>query len=79
MTDREAFREFARGATFVIGVMAVMALVIGLASTWGDAKPPEKFKVVDSYRDCNVVRYTDDAQRWHYFLDCSVNRTSEGG
>lgn len=71
MTDREAFREFARGATFVIGVMAVMALVIGLASTWGEANPPEKFVVVDKYKNCDVVRYTDRSNNWHYLLDCS--------
>lgn len=71
MTDKEAFNEFTKGATFVITVMAVMALVIGLASTWGDIDdPPEKFKVVDHYGTCAVVRYTDRSNNWHYFLDC---------
>ena len=33
-------------------------------------EPTEKFKVVDQYGSCDVVRYTDDTNRWHYFLDC---------
>jgi hypothetical protein len=70
MTDKEAFIEFAKGATFLITAMAVIALVIGPASTWGDTDPPEKFKVVDTYGTCAVVRYTDKSNNWHYFLDC---------
>ncbi len=69
LTDKEAFNEFAKGATFVIVVMGVFVLFLGLIGT-REAKPEKKFEVVDKYGDCNVVRYTDDTQRWHYFLDC---------
>ena len=69
MTDKEAFNEFAKGASFVIVVMGVFVLFLGLIGT-PEVKPTEKFKVVDKYGDCNVIRYTDDTQRWHYFLDC---------
>ena len=31
----------------------------------------EKFKVVDSYKGCDVVQYTDSSQRYQYFLYCS--------
>ena len=69
MTDREACNEFAKGATFVIVVMGVFALFIATIGS-PNVEPAEKFKVVDTYEKCNVVRYTDETQRWHYFLDC---------
>ena len=31
----------------------------------------EKFKVVDSYKGCDVIQYTDPSQRYQYFLHCS--------
>ena len=71
MADKEALNEFAKGATFVIVVMGVFALFIATIGS-PNVKPAEKFKVVDTYEKCNVVRYTDETQRWHYFLDCST-------
>lgn len=70
MTDQEAFNEFAKGVTLTIGVMSVCILLLVLITS-ADPEPKEKFEVVDKYGDCNVVRYTDATQRWHYFLDCS--------
>jgi hypothetical protein len=33
--------------------------------------PDQKFAVVDTYKDCEVVRYTpDNSARYTYFLDC---------
>ena len=69
MTDKKAFNEFAKGASFVIGVMAAFGLFIAIISTHG-SEPEEKFKVVDKYEECSVVRYTDPSNNWHYFLDC---------
>jgi hypothetical protein len=76
MTDREAFNEFARGAAFVIVVMGVFVLFIATLDHFG-SEPEPKFKVVDHYKQCDVVRYTDDTQRWHYFLDCRRVKSSE--
>jgi len=69
MTDKEAFNEFAKGASFVIVVMGVFGLFIATLGTPG-SEPEEKFKVVDKYEECAVVRYTDPSNTWHYFLDC---------
>ena len=68
-SNREAAIEFVRGAGFVI---LITGIFFGFILTLGksDSAPVEKFKVVDAYNGCNVVRYTDDSQRWHYFLDC---------
>jgi hypothetical protein len=69
LTDKEAFNEFAKGATFVIVVMGVFVLFLGLIGNH-EAKPEKKFEVVDKYEECSVVRYTDRSNTWHYFLDC---------
>jgi hypothetical protein len=35
------------------------------------SEPQPKFQVVDKYKNCDVIRYTDTTQRWHYFFKCS--------
>lgn len=71
MTNKEAFQEFARGFTFCIGIVALFILFIALLGR-SHVEPKEKFVVVDSYRGCDVIRYTDPSNGWNYFLDCSV-------
>jgi hypothetical protein len=44
-------------------------LLIGFA-TFKDVEPIEKFKVVDQYQGCEVIRYTDPTNRWNYLLKC---------
>jgi hypothetical protein len=36
-----------------------------------NAEPEPKFQVVDTYENCDVIRYTDSTQRWNYLLKCS--------
>jgi hypothetical protein len=71
MTNTEAFWEFARGLTFglgIVGVFFIFVYVIGNKPGDGDW---EKFKVVDKYKSCDVVRYLPDrAAEYRYFLDC---------
>jgi hypothetical protein len=69
MTDKEALNEFAKGASFVILVMGVFALFIGIIAN-REVEPTEKFKVVDQYQGCDVVRYTDRSNTWHYLIYC---------
>jgi hypothetical protein len=68
-TDKEALIEFVRGA---IIPTVVLVLFFTFIFTLGgkQEEPTQKFKVVDQYGPCEVVRYTDDTNRWHYFLDC---------
>jgi len=68
MTNREAFIEVARGAVLGLGIMGVFILFIALIGT---PEPTEKFTVVDKYKGCDVVRYTDRSNDWHYLLDCN--------
>ena len=58
---------------FFVG-LSVLALILNGAANWVESKPspPErKFEVVDTYKGCNVVRYTPDySAKFAYFLDC---------
>ena len=69
MTDKEAFNEFARGFSVALATFGVAVLFITMI-TPDDLTPEKKFEVVDKYGECNVVRYTDPSNSWHYFLDC---------
>lgn len=69
MTDREAFAEFRNGALFVLAVVSLVALFAAIFIP-GERQPAKKFEVVDKYKDCDVVRYTDSSNNWQYFLYC---------
>ena len=45
-------------------------LLLGFA-TFEDAEPVERFKVVDQYQGCEVIRYTDPTNHWNYLLKCT--------
>ena len=74
MTDREALNEFLRGVVVAIGIVGIFILFIAFISTpeppYSEVESP-KFEVVDQYKNCDVVRYTDPSNRYRYFLDCS--------
>jgi len=72
MTDREALNEFLRGVAVTIGLIGVLILFIAFISTPESPQNGRKsyFKVVDQYKNCEVVRWTDPSNRWQYFLNC---------
>ena len=54
----------------VFVVFGIICLVIINLST-GDKPLKSSFEVVDTYKGCDVVRYTpDNSARYDYFLDC---------
>jgi len=61
---------------FFVG-LGVLAFIMNCAANWIEMQPtPEdkKFEVVDTYKGCDVVRYTpDNSARYDYFLDCRAN------
>ncbi len=70
-SNREALIEVAQGAAAGWLVMGLFVLLIwSLNRLTPEISLEERFKVVDQYQGCDVVRYTDDSNRWHYFLDC---------
>jgi len=74
MTDREALNEFLKGVAVTIGIVGVFILFIAFIGTPElpqDKLGLPKFKIVDQYKNCDVIRYTDPSNRYRYFLDCS--------
>lgn len=70
MTNKEAFAEFRNGAVFVLAVFSVLALFAAIFLP-SERQPEAKFKVVDTYNGCDVVRYNRQEEgRYTYFLDC---------
>lgn len=68
--DKEALREFLSGAGVVIGIVAVIS-IIGFVLLNESMEKPQKFKVVDEYRGCEVVLYAPgNTATYKYFLDC---------
>jgi hypothetical protein len=57
-------------STFFCMIVITGWLLIGFA-TFKDVEPIEKFKVVDQYQGCEVIRYTDPTNRWNYLLKCT--------
>lgn len=71
--DKEFLKEFIRGVFVTIGVFAFGLLFIAFISTPNSTKngvKPLNFGVVDQYKNCDVVRYVDPSNRYHYFLHC---------
>ena len=73
MTNREMLIEFLKGAAtstlFFVVIMGAMALSIGNGDK--GSPPKERFKVVDQYGPCEVVRYAPkNGANYAYFLDC---------
>lgn len=58
---------------FFVG-LGVLAFLMNTAANWLEMQPTpqdERFKVVDEYRGCEVVRYApDNSARYSYFLYC---------
>jgi hypothetical protein len=59
-----------RGIVSAIAILGFMILTYAIIGSNGE--PVEKFKVVDRYKNCNVVRYTDPSNQWHYLLHCGL-------
>jgi len=70
-SDKEFLKEITQGTAFGVLVLGVFVMLIwSLNALVPETKSEEKYVVVDHYGTCAVVRYTDDSNRWHYFLDC---------
>jgi hypothetical protein len=55
----------------VVTSIAILGfLLLTYAIVESNSEPVEKFKVVDRYKNCEVVRYTDRSNQWHYLLHC---------
>lgn len=74
-TDKEALIEIAQGSAFVLLVTGVFVFFIwglnGVVSRADSKNPEDRFRVVDQYGPCEVVRYAPrNGAEFVYFLDC---------
>ena len=75
-TNKEAALEIGKGVAFcllVLGVFSVFIYSLSIISEGREAgkKPEDRFKVVDQYGPCEVVRYSPkNGGNYAYFLDC---------
>lgn len=60
-------RKIAVWFILVPGVVLLLYSIFGTV----DKNPEDRFEVISSYEGCDLVRYTDESQRWHYFLKCA--------
>tara|TARA_R110000868_G_scaffold189642_1_gene432722 strand:- start:442 stop:696 length:255 start_codon:yes stop_codon:yes gene_type:complete len=76
--DKEAMKEFLNGFLGVCGVIVVflvLAYFLTAGTTETQTPPNERFKVVDKYNGCNVVRYSPSSGAlYKYFLDCPTHQ-----
>lgn len=70
MTENQI--HFIRGCCVTILAFAATGLLAAIFLSSDEAKDKSKFEVIDTYKNCNVIRYTDPTSRWHYFLRCST-------
>ena len=74
-SNNDALTEFLRGAAFcALFTSLFVVLISGLNTTnkrASETKPEERFRVVDTYGPCEVVRYAPkNGANYVYFLDC---------
>ena len=66
--------NFTRGLIVLLIGSATWAILMYFGTKWIEthpSPPDQKFKVVDTYQGCDVVRYTPDkSAKYAYFLDC---------
>lgn len=59
------------GLGVTIGTLIGVMITTWAFSVTNPKEPPKKFEVVDTYKNCEVVRYTpSDSINYHFFLDC---------
>ena len=59
-----------RGVVSAIAILGFMLITFAIIEN--NSEPIKKFQVVDKYKNCNVVRYTDPSNQWHYLLHCGL-------
>ena len=59
-----------RAQIIVWSILFSIVFVFGLYAVFKteDAEQTPRFQVVDTYVNCDVIRYTDSTQYWNYFL-----------
>lgn len=79
--DKEFLKEFAGGLAIGIGVAGVFVMCVALTGALigkPESKLEDRFKVVDTYSNCAIVRYRPENRAQDvFFLDCGNAHLSE--
>jgi len=70
MKSNDYYRAVLLGVIVGMGVLSLF-MVINPGEDVKPSPPDQKFEVVDTYKGCEVVKYTDSSMAtYKYFLDC---------
>ena len=68
MTEDQVAR-YRNRVVLTLGTLSAIMLVVAIAVD-NNRSPQPKFKIVDNYQNCDVVRYTNEYNEYHYLLHC---------
>lgn len=71
MTNNDYYRAVLLGVVVGMASLSLMVLIHPGENVKEPVEPKGSFVVVDTYRGCDVVKYTDSSMAtYKYFLDC---------
>ena len=62
--------RFLDAFVYIGGVIAFLLVLGWIYNTYHDPTPPSTVEVVETWDGCDIIRYEDPSQRYHYFLKC---------
>lgn len=72
MTNTEYYKTLVVGAIIGASITILAFYMLKPEPQNHTATPKSNFAVVDTYKDCKVIRWTDGMQaEYKYFLDCN--------
>ena len=72
MKSLDYYRAILFGVVIGMGVLSGIYVFMGPEENVKPVEPKSNFEVVDTYKGCDVVRYTDSSMAtYKYFLDCT--------
>ena len=79
MTDFEYKKTLITGAIIGLSVMLLVIYMVKPSSQTHTVTPEKNFAVVDTYKGCDVVQWTDGSlATYKYFLHCNNTRPVYG-
>ena len=72
MKSLDYYRPVLLGFVIGMGFLSMLYVFMGPVENVEALEPKGNFEVVDTYRGCDVVRYSDGSMAtYKYFLDCT--------
>jgi len=79
MKSADYYRAVLLGVVVGMGFLSLFYVFMGPVENVEALEPKGNFEVVDTYRGCDVVRYTDGSMAtYKYFLHCNNTRPVYG-